>query len=96
MLVEVSERAMAHTEKRELVLGGGVGCNRRLQEMCRLMCDDREAAFYAPENQFLIDNAAMIAWLGMLEYQAGERMAVKDAAIKPYLRTDEIEVTWRD
>jgi len=96
MLVEVSERAMAHTEKRELVLGGGVGCNKRLQEMCRMMCEDRDAAFFVPENQYLIDNAAMIAWLGVLQYQAGERMTIEEAVIKPYVRTDDIAVTWRD
>jgi len=33
MLVEASERALAHTGKKELLLGGGVACNKRLQEM---------------------------------------------------------------
>ena len=43
MLVEAAERAMAHTGKNELVLGGGVGCNLRLQEMCEIMCRERGA-----------------------------------------------------
>jgi N6-L-threonylcarbamoyladenine synthase len=38
MLIEASERALAHTGKKELLLGGGVACNTRLQEMCRTMC----------------------------------------------------------
>lgn len=95
MLVEVSERAMAHCQKTELLLGGGVGCNKRLQEMCRIMCEERGGSFFAPENQFLIDNGAMIAWLGVLKHNAGERLDVKDAGINPYQRTDEIEVSWR-
>ena len=33
MLVETAERAIAHTGKKELLLGGGVACNSRLQEM---------------------------------------------------------------
>lgn len=41
MLVEVSERALAHTGKKELLLGGGVACNSRLQEMCKIMCKER-------------------------------------------------------
>jgi len=41
MLVEVAERALAHTGKKELLLGGGVACNSRLQEMCRIMCEER-------------------------------------------------------
>ena len=67
MLVEAAERAMAHTGKNELVLGGGVGCNLRLQEMARIMCKERGAKFYVPENQYLVDNGAMIAWLGALQ-----------------------------
>ena len=32
-LTEVTERAMAHTEKKEVLLGGGVAANKRLREM---------------------------------------------------------------
>lgn len=64
MLVEVAERAIAHTGKKELLLGGGVACNSRLQEMCRKMCEEREVAFFCPERSLLVDNAAMIAYLG--------------------------------
>ncbi|HIH24926.1 TPA: tRNA (adenosine(37)-N6)-threonylcarbamoyltransferase complex transferase subunit TsaD [Candidatus Woesearchaeota archaeon] len=96
MLVETAERAMAHVGKEELVLGGGVGCNKRLQEMCRIMCEERGARFYCPENQYLVDNAAMIAWTGKLMFErGGVRTAVEDAAIKPYERTDDVNVTWR-
>jgi len=95
MLVEVAERAMAHTGKEELVLGGGVACNKRLQEMARKMCEERDAKYFCPPNEFLVDNAAMIAWLGILQYNAGERLKIKDAKVDPYLRTDDIKVTWR-
>ncbi len=95
MLVEVSERALAHTEKKELVLGGGVACNKRLQEMCSIMCRERGAKFFCPENQFLVDNGAMIAWLGILMYKAGINNKVIDSPIRPYERTDEVEAKWR-
>ena len=36
--IEVAERAMAHTGKSELLLGGGVACNQRLREMATVMC----------------------------------------------------------
>ena len=64
MLVEAAERALAHTGKTELVLGGGVACNSRLQEMCRLMCSERGAKMFCPAREFLVDNAAMIAYTG--------------------------------
>ena len=94
MLTEVSERAMAHTGKNELLLGGGVSCNKRLQEMCKIMCKERNAKFFVPERQFLVDNGLMIAWLGILM----KKNAIKDynkIDIKPYERTEDIEVMWR-
>ena len=33
MLVEITERAMAHCVAQEVLIVGGVGCNKRLQEM---------------------------------------------------------------
>jgi len=47
------------------------------------------------EPQFLVDNGAMIAWQGIIENKAGNKMDVSEAIIKPYLRTDEIEVNWK-
>ena len=95
MLVEVSERALAHTEKKELLLGGGVACNKRLQEMAEIMCRERGAKCYVLQNQFNVDNAAMIAWLGILEYTHGIRLDIEHAGIDPYLRTDQVKVVWR-
>jgi len=95
MLVEVAERAMAHTGKEELLLGGGVACNKRLQEMAKIMCEERGAKCFTPPNEFLADNAAMIAWQGILQFNAGERLKIEKADVRPYLRTDEIKVGWR-
>ncbi len=98
MLVEVSERAMAHIGKKELLLGGGVGCNKRLQEMCRIMSKERGAKFFVPDNSLLTDNGGMIAFTGELMFKAGVKMMLKDldkVDIKPRQRTDEVEVTWR-
>jgi N6-L-threonylcarbamoyladenine synthase len=92
MLLEVSERAMAHCKKKELLLGGGVACNKRLQEMSRIMCKERNAKCFIPPNEFLVDQGAMIAWQGILE----KKNAVKPekADIRPYERTDDIVVNW--
>ncbi|MEK6883797.1 MAG: bifunctional N(6)-L-threonylcarbamoyladenine synthase/serine/threonine protein kinase [Nanoarchaeota archaeon] len=100
MLVEVSERALAHTGKKELVLGGGVACNTRLQEMCKIMCENRNCKFFVPENQFLIDNAGMIAYLGEKMFLTGKyniagKKDIENLEIKPRQRTDEVEVLWR-
>jgi len=95
MLVEVAERAMAHTGKSQLLLGGGVACNKRLQEMCRIMCRERGAECFVLENQFFIDNAAMIAICGLEMHKAGMKTAIEGSEIRPYERTDDVEVEWR-
>ncbi|PIN94172.1 UGMP family protein [Candidatus Pacearchaeota archaeon CG10_big_fil_rev_8_21_14_0_10_31_24] len=96
MLVEAAERALAHTEKNELVLGGGVACNSRLQEMCKLMCKERKAKFFCPDKEFLVDNGAMIAYTGELMYNSNKKfVSIDKIDISPRERTDDVEVFWR-
>jgi len=95
MLVESAERALAHTGKKELLLGGGVACNSRLQEMARIMCEERGVKFFCPERQFLIDNAGMIGYLGLKMFKKGIKKKASEVDIAPRERTDDIKVSWR-
>jgi N6-L-threonylcarbamoyladenine synthase/N6-L-threonylcarbamoyladenine synthase/protein kinase Bud32 len=96
MLTEVTERAMAHVEKSEVLLGGGVVQNKRLQEMVQRMAEDRGARMFVPDRTLCMDNGAMIAWTGLIMHQGGIRMSLEDTAINQRFRTDEVEVSWRD
>jgi len=99
MLVETAERALAHTGKNELLLGGGVACNSRLQEMCKIMCKERGAKFFCPERSLLTDNGAMIAFLGEIMFKSKSNVflveQIDNADIHPTDRTDDIEVNWK-
>jgi N6-L-threonylcarbamoyladenine synthase len=98
MLVETAERALAHTGKNELLLGGGVACNSRLQEMCKMMCEERGAKCFILSNSLLTDNAAMIAYTGELMFENGDFVESKDVYkldIKPNQRTDEVEIKYK-
>ena len=95
MLTEVTERAMAHTEKTEVLLGGGVASNKRLQDMVKTMANDRDATFFVPPKELCIDNGAMIAWTGLVMHEAGIRMKIEDTELNQRFRTDDVEVTWR-
>lgn len=90
MLLEVAERALAHCQKNELLLGGGVCCNSRLKEMAQRMCAERSTRCFIPPNNVLVDNGVMIAWLGSLMHKKGIRHDIKTLDIKPYERTDEV------
>ncbi len=95
MCVEVTERAMSLAGKNEVLLVGGVGANRRLQEMLRAMCEDRGAQFFVPEQKYLGDNGAMIAYTGKLMLESGVALPVESSRINPSFRSDEVEVTWK-
>ena len=92
--VEVAERAMAHTGKTELLLGGGVACNTRLRTMCDMMAEERESTSFAPPRMYCIDNGTMIAKLGFLELKNGRLTDYSQSAIDQYLRTDQTPITW--
>nr|NVI71595.1 putative tRNA N6-adenosine threonylcarbamoyltransferase [Cucujiformia] len=52
MLVETTERALAHVGSKEVLIVGGVGCNLRLQEMMKIMCEERGATLFATDERF--------------------------------------------
>ncbi|DAC35438.1 MAG TPA: tRNA (adenosine(37)-N6)-threonylcarbamoyltransferase complex transferase subunit TsaD [Candidatus Poseidoniaceae archaeon] len=92
--VEVAERAMAHSGKHELLLGGGVACNQRLRDMCTIMAKEREGSSHAPPRIYCIDNGTMIAQLGWLELGAGRTTSLNESAVDPGLRTDATPIAW--
>jgi N6-L-threonylcarbamoyladenine synthase/N6-L-threonylcarbamoyladenine synthase/protein kinase Bud32 len=96
MLAEVTERAMAHVGKDEVLLGGGVAQNMRLREMIGEMAEERGAEMFVPDRRLCMDNGAMIAWLGNLMYSSGVRMDMSETTVEQRFRTDEVEVTWRN
>jgi universal protein Kae1 len=92
MLTEVTERALAHLGKDQVLLTGGVAANMRLQEMLNKMCEEREAKFKVVPREYSGDNGAMIAWNGILASKSGQKKEAKD--IDPRWRTDDVEIPW--
>ncbi|KAH0841137.1 tRNA N6-adenosine threonylcarbamoyltransferase [Fonsecaea monophora] len=96
MLVEITERAMAHVGSNQVLIVGGVGCNERLQEMMGTMARSRGGDVYATDERFCIDNGIMIAHAGLLAYQTGFTTTVEDSTCTQRFRTDDVFVAWRD
>ncbi|KAJ9657615.1 putative tRNA threonylcarbamoyladenosine biosynthesis protein kae1 [Coniosporium apollinis] len=96
MLVEITERAMAHVGASQVLVVGGVGCNERLQEMMGLMAQQRGGEVYKTDERFCIDNGIMIAHAGLLAYGTGVRTRVEESTCTQRYRTDEVFVGWRD
>jgi N6-L-threonylcarbamoyladenine synthase/N6-L-threonylcarbamoyladenine synthase/protein kinase Bud32 len=95
MLCETTERALAHARKEEVVVGGGVVQNMRLQEMVGTMCRERGARLFVPPRPLLPDNGAMIAVAGALEFAASGPIALEATDVRQRYRTDQVQVTWR-
>ncbi len=94
MLAEVTERALAHTEKPEVLLTGGVAANKRLQSMLEAIANEHNAKFGVVPKQYALDNGAMIAWTGILTYQHGLSTSIEKSFVKLKWRLDEVYAPW--
>jgi N6-L-threonylcarbamoyladenine synthase/protein kinase Bud32 len=94
MLTEVAERALAHTDKREILLTGGVALNKRLRSMLDTMCRERSCSFFTVPFEYAMDNGAMIAWNGILMHGAGDLLDPGSSNVRPKWRTDQVEPRW--
>ncbi len=94
MLVEVTERAISHAKKREVLLCGGVAANSRLREMLALMSEEHYVDFFMPPMKYCGDNGAMIAWMGQLMYGNGLVTGLSDTSVIQKYRTDDVNVPW--
>lgn len=94
MLTEITERALAHTEKEEVLLTGGVAANKRLQSMLREMAEEHGARFSVVPKEYATDNGAMIAWTGVLCYKHGLIIPVEKSFVRLKWRLDEVDVPW--
>ena len=96
MLVETTERAMAHVGSDEVLIVGGVGCNVRLQEMMKSMVEQRNGTVYATDERYCIDNGLMIAHAGLEMFKSGTVTPLEKSTVTQRYRTDQVYVSWRN
>ena len=96
MLTEVTERALSHIGAKDVLIVGGVGCNKRLQEIVTIMLKERNGTIGKMDERYCIDNGAMIAYTGLLMYQNGYKDDMKSSFFTQRFRTDEVKINWRD
>lgn len=94
MVTEITERALAHTEKKEVLLTGGVAANRRLQDMLKFVADEHNAKFSVVPLKFATDNGAMIAWTGILAFTHGLITPIERSFVRLRWRVDKVDVPW--
>jgi N6-L-threonylcarbamoyladenine synthase len=94
---EVTERALAFTGSRELLVVGGVAANRRLSEMLEKMAVRHDASVMVVPPKFSGDCGAQIAWTGLLAFKAGDSLDdVAESVVKQSWRLDTVQTPWRN
>jgi N6-L-threonylcarbamoyladenine synthase len=96
MMVEVVERALAFTEKDEVMVVGGVAANKRLSEMLGIMADRHSAKLKAVPLAYSGDCGAQIAWTGYLAHKAGVEVSITDSDVLQSWRLDSVDIPWRN
>jgi tRNA A37 threonylcarbamoyltransferase TsaD len=93
-LCEAAERALLHVDKKQVVLCGGNARNKRLAAMMGQMASENGARLCVGEDEYLGDNAAMIALTGL--QMASRGLTQKDIKPEPVqdLRIDSEDVGW--
>lgn len=93
-VVEVLERGLAHTGKREVLLTGGVAASRVLNEKIEAMARLHGATFKPIPPRYAGDNGVMIAITGLAAYKWGYTIEVSKAFIRQRWRIDQVDVPW--
>jgi len=93
-ITESSERALAHTGKKELLVTGGVGASKALEEMLSKMCRERGVKLKVCPREFATDNGVKISWTGIIMYQSGRSVPVSKANSMQNFRADQEKINW--
>jgi len=94
MLAEVTERALAFTKKRELVVAGGVARSRRLREILYEVGREHGAEVKFVPDEYAGDNGAMIALTGYYAYRRGIAVEPGESFVRQRWRLDTVDVPW--
>ena len=94
MIAEASERALAFTEKKEMLVVGGVAANSRLSAMLKGACKRHKAKLYTVSPKFSGDCGSQIACVGMLERKIYGGVKIKDAFVRQSWRLDGVDVNY--
>ena len=96
MVTEVTERALAFTGKKEVMIVGGVAANKRLSAMMASMVKRHLAKFKVMPLEYSGDCGAQIAWTGYLLSKSGVTIPVSKATVIQSWRLDSVDTPWRN
>lgn len=98
MLLEVTDRALSYTKKKEVIVIGGVAASKALGEMLEKLSSQNKVKLYIPPSVVCLDNGLLIADLGVKHfvhtYKGKGGMKLEETLINPKFRTDQVKIDW--
>lgn len=85
VLLHKAMKALRNSRHKTLAVSGGVSCNSGLRTQLKEMCERRRIELILPPNSLTTDNAAMIAFAGLLRAKAGD-FSPLDTPVDPNLK----------
>lgn len=96
ILAEATERAISFTNKKEVIVVGGVAANRRLADMLKHVCTRHSSKLYICPIRYAGDNGVQIALTSLVDYLHSKlSVAPENGFIDQAWRLDSVNVTWR-
>jgi N6-L-threonylcarbamoyladenine synthase len=95
MVTEVTERALAFTGKKEVMIVGGVAANARLSGMMTDMARRHSAVVTMTPIEYSGDCGAQIAWTGWLAHTCDVQMPIAESKVLQSWRLDRVDIPWR-
>lgn len=94
MIGEATERALAFTGKKELLIVGGVAANKRLSSILSSICQRHGCKFFVAPKEYAGDCGSQISWIGLLESGTKSGARLEDTFVKQSWRLDTVEVLY--
>ena len=94
MMGEATERALAFTGKKELLVVGGVAANKRLSNILSSICKRHKCKFFVAPKEYAGDCGSQISWIGLLESSKKSGVSLEDTFVKQSWRLDTVEVLY--
>ena len=94
MIAEATERALSFTNKKELMIVGGVAANKRLSSMLKNVCRRQNTNFFVVPLHYAGDCGSQIAWTGLLESKVKKGASIKDTFVKQSWRLDTVDIDY--
>jgi N6-L-threonylcarbamoyladenine synthase len=94
MVLEVCERALSYTKKKEIMVIGGVAASKALKEMLESFAKQRKIKLFIPPVSVCLDIGVMIADLGLKHFIYDKPQKIEDTFIAPEERTDRVIINW--